>query len=300
MAWIILTILLLIAGGISLTIGLGADKTSPSGDETRIWGVGIALVCAVLWLGLSVFMSLHTVGQRQVGIVYNFSGTITGKVDPGIAWTMPWQHIKKENVGLQREEFDLDASNAAVSQDQQAIYAKLTLNYQVEPSKVVDLFKTVGPAWKLTLLDSRVLQDFKEVTSGFTAAQITTNREALRQQTKERLIAELSKYDIRVVDVFVKNLDYTQGYKDAINAKNVQVQKSLQADAKVAQARAEGEQILAIAEKQAHANKVLSASLTPELIRLKAIEKLNPRATVVICTGNTCPSFLPGTLTGGK
>jgi regulator of protease activity HflC (stomatin/prohibitin superfamily) len=298
--WIILTILALIGGGIALIVGLGADKSSPSGAETRTWGVGSAVVIAAAWFVLSVFMSLHTVGQRQVGIVYNFSGTITGKVDPGIAWTMPWQHIKTENVGLQREEFDLDASNAAVSQDQQAIYAKLTLNYQVEPAKVVDLFKTVGPAWKLTLLDSRVLQDFKEVTSGFTAAQITTNREKLRQQTKDRLIAELAKYDIRVVDVFVKNLDYTQAYKDAINAKNVQVQKSLQAEAKVAQAQAEGDQILAIARKQAAANLTLARSLTPELIRLKAIEKLNPRATVVICTGNTCPSFLPGTFTGSK
>src|SRR5882757_2028778 len=55
---------------------------------------------------------------------------------------------------------------------------------------VVGLYKEVGPAWKTILLDSRVLQDFKEVTSQYTAAEITTKREQLRQDTKKRLTVE--------------------------------------------------------------------------------------------------------------
>src|SRR5437867_1893505 len=106
----------------------------------------VAAGALLIWLVVTGFFCIHTVGQRQVGIVYNFSGVITGKKDAGLVVTAPWQHIRRENVGIQSEEFDLNSANAAVSKDQQPIYARVTLNYQVQPQQVVKLYKTVGPA----------------------------------------------------------------------------------------------------------------------------------------------------------
>lgn len=302
MAWLVFTIILGIIGGIGLLVATSSGDTDhdTAAASRRLGGFGVFGVATLVWLVLTIAFSVHTVGQREVGIVHNFSGTITGKVDPGVAWTAPWQHVKKENVGIQREEFNLNAGNSAVSQDQQPIFARVTLNYQIEPRHVVDLYKSVGPGWKLTLLDSRVLQDFKEVTSEYTAQQITTKREELREKTRQRLVAELGQYDIKVVDFFVKNIDYSKAYAGAIDAKNRQVQASLQAEAKVSQAKAEAEQRIARARGEAEAITLKGKALAnhPEILRLEAIDKLNPNATVVICTGTTCPSFLPGTLAG--
>lgn len=290
MLWLILTILLGIIGGIGFIVFLSSTT-----GEGKFGGLATASVCGFVFMVVTIAFSVHTVGQRQVGIVHNFSGTITGKVDPGVAWTAPWQHVKKENVGIQREEFDLDANNSAVSKDQQPIFARVTLNYQIEPARVVELYKAVGPGWKATLLDSRVLQDFKEVTSTYTAQEITTQREGLREQTRKRLVAELGRYDIRVVDFFVKNIGYSKTYAAAIDAKNRQVQASLRAQAKVDQARAEAEQRVAAARGEAEAIALKGKALAahPEILRLEAIDKLNPQAQVVICTGATCPAFLP-------
>ena len=111
-----------------------------------------------------------------------------------------------------------------------------------------------------------------------------------------------------MVDFFVTNIDYTQSYKDAINAKKLQVQQSLQAEAKVAQAKAEAAQAVAAAHGRAEST-VLEAqaeakALTlkgdairrdPEILELEAIDKLNPNAQVVIRTGTgagNCPSFI--------
>jgi regulator of protease activity HflC (stomatin/prohibitin superfamily) len=307
--WLVSTLLLgIITAGCIVTFitSSGPDAAATTRRATTALVAGGAIV---VWVVLSVILSIHTVGQRQVGIVYNFSGTITGVKNPGVVMTAPWQHITTENVGVQRENFSLDPNNAAVSSDQQAIYANLALNYEVEPKDVLELYKTVGPNWKAILLDSRILQDFKEVTSGFSAQQITTHRLDLRTQTKSRLTTELGKYGIGVVDFFVTNLDYTQSYKDAINLKNVQVQQALQAQAKVAQARAEADQAIATARGQAEATKLRgqgeAAALrlkgaalrdNPQVLQLEAIDKLNPNATVIICTGQgsgNCPSFLP-------
>src|SRR5438093_27286 len=145
MFWLIATIVLGLVGGGGLLWGWNAPAVERAG------GFITAGICLLVWVVLSFFGSLHNVGQREVGIVYNFSGTIAGKKDPGVVMTFPWQHIKKENVGIQHDEFDLDASNSAVSADQQPIYAKLAVNLQVDPERVVDLYKRIGPGWKRIL-----------------------------------------------------------------------------------------------------------------------------------------------------
>jgi regulator of protease activity HflC (stomatin/prohibitin superfamily) len=302
MIWVILTVIAILVLGGALVAFLGA--TAP-GDRKDV-ALATLVITPLVWLAASIGLSVHTVGQRQVGVVYNFSGTITGKVDPGIAWTMPWQHINKANVGIQREDFVLDAGNAASSKDLQPIFANLTLNYQVEPAKIIELYKTVGPGWKETLLDSRVLQDFKEVTASFSAAEITTSRPQLRADTKSRLSDELKKYDIHVVDFFVKNLGYSETYRASIDRKNVQVQAALQAQAKVAQATAEANQAIATAKGEAQsvlvkaradaeANRLKRNSLTPLLVQNNAIDKLSDNVKI-ICTG-TCP-WLPASVLG--
>jgi regulator of protease activity HflC (stomatin/prohibitin superfamily) len=291
MTWIILTILLAVVLAGCFVWFIGSDK----GSDGRLGAIASALVAGVVWLIVTVVLSVHTVGQLQVGLGYSFSGTITGQTGHGVVWLAPWDNLQTENIGVQREDFVLDTSNSAVSSDQQEIFADLSLNYKVDPQHVLSLYKTVGPGWKAILLDSRVLQDFKEVTSTFTAEQITTKREQLRQLTKSRLTAELARYDITVVDFFVKNLSYTNSYQQAINAKNQQVQQALQAHAKVAQAQAEAAQTIATAQGQAEAIRLKGAALkdNPAVLQLEAIDKLSPNASVIICTGQTCPAFLP-------
>jgi prohibitin 2 len=294
-AWLVLTVIFGIVGIGGVVWARGATV-----GNSRFAGAAVAGGAVIAWLVLTFFLSLHTVGQREVGIVYNFSGTIAGKKSPGVVVTAPWQHIKTENIAIQKEIFAFDSSNSAVSKDQQPITATLVVNYQVEPNDVINLYKRVGPTWKTVLLDGRVPQDFKETTAQFTSPQITLNRPALRKITLARLRRELAQYDIRVVDVFVNNVGYSQAYTDAIEAKQVQVQAALQAQAKVAQAQAEAQQAVAKAKGEAEAISLRGKALrnNPEVLRLEAIDKLNPNASVVICTGNTCPSFLPTALTG--
>lgn len=302
MGWIIVSILLLIAmiGGVwTATRYSKSDHLTPADQMiARKAGIIASLAAVGGFLLLTALSSIQLIGQRQVGIVKDFSGTITGSINPGKHLIAPWQSVSIENIGILREDFSLDQTNSAVSQDQQPIFAQLSLNYQVEPQDAVSLYQRVGPAWKAILLDSRVLQDFKEVTSLYTAQQITTKREQLRQDTKKRLTGELTQYGIHVVDFFVKNLEYTNTYADAITAKNIAVQAALGAKAKVKQAQAEAQQTIATAQGDARAIALKGKALHdhPEVLNLEAIDKLNPNAQVIICTGTgagNCPSFLP-------
>jgi regulator of protease activity HflC (stomatin/prohibitin superfamily) len=289
MGWVVLSVIAVIIISIALvTVAMATDP------DTKFLSGGIAAAVIVLWIVISIFMSLHRLNTGQVGLVYSFSGKLTGsKENAGVVWLAPWQHLRRETVQIQSESFELGQGNSAVSKDQQPIFAKLVLNYQVDPKHVVDLYKHVGPNWKAKLVESRVLQDFKEVTATYPTTAITASREQLRVDTRTRLRKELSPYSIDVTDLFVSNIGFSQAYTDAIEAKQVQVQAAARAQAKVAQIEAEARQTVASAEGQAKANKILTNSISDRLIRLKSIEKLNPNVQVIYTTPGTS-IFVPG------
>lgn len=310
MTWLVLTVIFGIIGIMALVAALGSTDR-----YTKGWGWGIWALVTVVWVVLTLGLSIHSVGQREVGVVYNFSGTIAGQKSPGVVMTWPWQHVKTESVAVTKDTFVFDANNSAVSKDQQPITATIVVNYEVKPQDVLKLFKSVGPNWKTVLLDGRVPQDFKETTAGFTSPEITLNRPLLRKLTLGRLQREMcpqtaqEPWCVDIVDVFISNVGYSRAYTQAIEDKQVQVQQALQAEAKVAQAKAEADQSVATARGQAESTllraeaeaKALSVKgqalhNNPEILQLEAIDKLNPNAQVIICTGSgqgNCPSFLP-------
>lgn len=303
MGWIVWTVILVIVGVFGFGYGTLTKMNSDKAIGYSVFGVSV-----FVFVVITLIYCVHSVGQREVGLVYSASGAITGTKSTGWVGTAPWAHIKKANVGVQNEKFTLGVDNSAVSSDQQDIYADLSINYNLGKNGILELYKTVGPEWKSIIVDARVLQVFKEVTSTYTAAGIATHRPELREKSKERLKDELKQFDIEVTDFFVTNLDYSIEYKKSIEAKNVQVQKALEAQAKVAQSTAEANQKVAEANGEARAT-VIAATAdatsiaargkairnNPEILRLEAIEKLNPNAQLIICTGTTCPSIFPGT-----
>lgn len=312
MTWIFLTILMLLVVIPAIGYAIYSNKVWPAKVEHyqatggrgvkpinyALAGWGVAGSVFVLWLFVTGLMMLRTVGEREVAIVYNFSNTISGKRDKG--WTMiaPWEHIEKENVGIQHEEWSFGQDNSAVSRDQQKVFANLAVNYQIDGEKVLDLYSRVGRNWKAIIVDARVPQVFKEVTATYQTQDITAQREQLRLNTREKLAQELQPYDIKVVDVFVTNLGFSQVYTDSIEAKQKQVQDAQRAEARVRQVEAEARQKVAEAKGEADSNvarargdatsnRLRRQSLTPALIQWEAIQKLNPNVQIIVCPPQT-------------
>lgn len=302
MSWIVLTVLATIVFWIGFGMAMysrNREKVAEAqgrmyNDMPSTLGYGVMALVVVLWLVITGAFMLKTVGEREVGIVYNFTGTIEGKREKGWVTIAPWQHMEKENVAIQHSDFSFGADNSAVSKDQQDIFANLAINFRIDAENVLDLYRRVGPSWQTTIIDARVPQVFKEVTSTFNTPRITEERVALREQTRERLTEELQPYDIQVVDVFITNLGFSDIYSQSIEEKQKQVQDALRAEAKVKQIEAEARQKVAEAEGEARsniarargdakANRLRQRSLTPRLVQWEAIQKLNPNVQLIIC-----------------
>jgi regulator of protease activity HflC (stomatin/prohibitin superfamily) len=308
MAWLVGTILLLIAAGLAFAVatfapsrvqvaGGGADGAAKL-HPTRFWALVAGSALVLGWIILTFAESIYIIPAGHIGVVYGFGGgSIVGHRDSGTTLVAPWREVKVASVQLKSVIFDYTGDNAAVSKDQQAVNARVQVNYQLDPTKVVDLYRNVGPGWFNVLMEGRVAQDFKQVTSSFATTDITTHRPELRAKTLAAIKNELAKYSVTIADVQIKNLHFNKRYSDAITDKQVayqHAQAAIQnANAAVNTAKGEATATLVKAEAQAKANKLLAQNLPPNLVAYQYVQKLAPNVKAIVLSGTSAGVFLP-------
>jgi len=115
--------------------------------------------------------------------------------------------------------------------------------------------------------------------------------------------AALERYGIIVEDVYLADISFSPEYTQAIEQKQVAQQavererevlnqKRIQADQAEAQAKGEASAEVARAQGAAQANRLLTESITPELIEYQKVQKWDGK--VPIYQGGDASVLLPG------
>jgi regulator of protease activity HflC (stomatin/prohibitin superfamily) len=247
-----------------------------------------SVIVAVLLL-LVITKPFVIVRAGEVGVVYSF-GSIIGQLDEGFHLIAPWHFVTHTNIRVQRAVLERLQS---FSQETQDVFVRASLNFQVSPKAVQNLFRTVGADYYHVLIEPRVAQNFKDETVKYRSVDIAPNREKIRQTVRAKLEQELSPYSIHIVDLLLDNVDFSQEFKRSIENKQIATQKALEeeqlvaaekfkAQQRVETEKGEGEAKLARAEKEALANQKLAASLTPLLVQQSMIEKLSSKIQIMV------------------
>jgi regulator of protease activity HflC (stomatin/prohibitin superfamily) len=274
-----------------------AQRTFPETRDYR--GSKILLLASLLKPGgflilalmvfITFFDSVHQVPAGHIGVVYEFGG-IKGQIGEGLQFVAPWRDVLLANIQVQRRVFD---KLNAFSEESQDVFVRASLNVRVSPQTIQQLYRTVGPNFFSVLVESRVIQNFKDETVKYKSVEIAPNRENIRKAVRERLERELSPFSIEVVDLLLDNIDFNPEFKKAIEDKQIATQRALEEQQKIEgekhkaqqaieRAKGEGSAILFRAEKEAEANRKLAASLTPELVRYAMVQKLSDKIQVMM------------------
>lgn len=291
MLWFIFTVItaLVVAGAFLYSAGapsVRADGTGVLRGYGRGPGYALAGLSLAIWVLLTIFFFLFTtVEAGHVGLVKTFSN-YTGTMQAGWNLKAPWQSVEESDIRVQSHRILMDGESghgAAVSAETQPVYAVVTINYQLDPSHVLELYKTVGPHYYESIIEPRVQQVFKSKTVEYRTVDVAPNREEIRRNTQQSLDAQLEAYGIRVSDFLINDLDFAPAFVDAITEKQVATQRAEAARAKVEQAKAEADQAVATAEGEAKSISIKGKALreNPEIIQLTAIEKLNPNVQTI-------------------
>lgn len=262
--------------------------------------MGIVILCAVFALCGSVYMMGHLkkIDTGYTGVVYSMRNGV-GDETLSTGWHMisPFEELKKFTISNEqivlskdkREGSERDDSFKVSTSDDANIGISFQMSYRFIPDQVVDTFKKFKGMDGEDIVEQRVKTVLKskisEVTTNYSLMDIYSgNRSEINDKITEYLNEEFSKsYGIEVLDASIIDSHPDKDLKKAINNRVKALQEKQQAQAeqekikveaetKLIQAQADAKVQIAKAEAEAKANKIISASITDELIRMTEAE----------------------------
>lgn len=270
-------------------------RFTQAGQGESEFAVGCGAVVVILLLVLGIF-SIHPVDAGYVGVVTSGGKVQADTLKPGFNFLPPFLYgVTNVDTRVHGIPFGQDpaARFGAASIEYQDVFLTGTLNIHIDQDKAVDLYQKVGLDYDAKLVVPFFTTAIKEVVPQYKIGDILANREHIRQQTVEKLAAKLAPYGIIVDDVAIANIDFSDQYKQAIEAKQVAeqqvqteaqilAQRKIQANQITVTAQGNADAVIIAAKAQAEANRQLAASLSDPLIQYTLIQKLAPTIQTMI------------------
>ncbi len=281
-----------------------------------IIAAAIILVLIIFFTAYSPFVTIPT-GHTGVGTTF-------GKVEDyvlgeGFHIKNPIQEVVLMDNRTQKERVVMQA----FSKDIQQVDVICTINYEVDQATAQDLYRRVGNDYYNKVMNGRIHESVKSVFTKYTAEDIMGVRDQLSEEVRIKLAPELKAYGIQLGMVSIEDVDFTDAFTDAVEAKQVAEQKKLKTETEqkeleavaestaareliTAKNQAEVRKLLAEAEKEAAqyqadadayaikaesearaaANELIAKSLTEELIKYTEATNWNGELPQIV-GGNT-------------
>lgn len=255
--------------------------------ETGKWKVRPRMLFGLLWLLLMLFGCFSTIKTGEIGIKTRFGKIIGSTTNEGIVFKLPFEQIKKINIKVQKYENE-EAFSTSTKDLQIVNNIKVAINYQIDGSRAVNLFKTVGTNYNTTVLEPAIQETIKAVFSKYTAEEIVTKRSEISLDMNNTLDERIKEYGINSVAVSINNFDFSESYNQAIEKKAVAEQEVETSKNQLEKAKIDAEKKKVEAQGEAEANALLEQSLTDQIIAQQFIEKWNGQLPTTM-TGDAIP-----------
>lgn len=250
-------------------------------------------------IAVGAVLCTERVHTGYVGVVYSAKGVEQQTISQGWHFMSPLKHVSEFPITQQRVVFSNAPSDYGVKEHADwhidapanggTIAINLTVNYNFLPEHVVELYTKFGGMDGESLMESKIQNDIiayvKEVTPQFSVMQIYSDdragvNTAITNYLNEKLTAE---YGINVSSALIVDAQPDDTLMQKIRAKEQAKQDAeiaelnkqtalAQAETDKAKAQTEADVKMIEAQAEADANKVLSESITPELIQMKEAE----------------------------
>lgn len=274
--------------------------------------IGLAVVGAAAWAVLSGTY----VGQGELGVVYTMSSGVQEEtLDPGFHFVSPFAKVKDYPVAQQQlvlsnnaADFNEDELEKDTHVDAPAdggmVKMNMSINYNFMPDRITDLYEKFNGMDGDQLVESRIknsiLAYIKEVTPQFSVMDIYSDRRAeVGQAITDYLNSKLNdEYGIQVASASIIDVQLDEELQAKVQAKEQAKQDAekaeldkqtaiAQGEAAKAKAEADAQVTITNAQAEAEANRLLSESITQELIDMKEAEAHMEHGFVTVQGANT-------------
>ena len=212
--------------------------------------VTVCVLLVVLLLAFALFVKV--VPSGNVGVVVRLGAARDNHLNPGPYLKMPIDTVY--NMSTQKETYSTAFS--AFSSDMQNVEGRITVLYSLNPDAAVEMYRNVGRKYEDKLIVPACQESVKNVIGHYDAETLVSQRQSMSDGIAEDLGNTLAVTGIIVHNVSVENLDFSDAFEQAIEAKQVATQEKLRAQTQqeqqtlIAQAEAERARISAQAEAE--------------------------------------------------
>lgn len=214
-----------------------------------------AFIAGVVFMILLTFFGcMASVTTGNTGILTTFGKVEDQTLEAGFHIKAPWNKVIEMDNRVQKSTIEL----SCFSSDIQEVSMVYTVNYQIDKANAQEIYKTVGKDYYMTIVEPNVRESVKVATAKYTAEQLVQTRSELAIAIEELLRESLAKYNINVSSTAIEDMDFTDAFTNAVEAKQVAEQKKKQAEIEQAQQLAQAENDRKIAETKAKAEAEVS------------------------------------------
>lgn len=286
--------------GIALTIILFIALGFVRGQGWKMNPKQLISLVGVLFILGSCYTSIPT---GHTGVVTTFGNVENYTLEAGIHFKLPWQDTIKMDNRVQKNTQEL----ACFSSDIQEVNMTYTVNYQISKQDAMTIYKTIGTNYFDTVIAPCISESVKIVTAKYSAEALVASRSQMAEEIESVLKNKLAQYHIELVGTSIENMDFTDAFTEAVEAKQVAQQNKLRAETeaeqKVIEAKAEAEmkkveadadayELLKKAEAEAEANQKIANSLTEALIQYTYIENWDGKLPTIMNGSNGMNTML--------
>lgn len=206
---------------------------------------------AFLGILLTFFGCIASVDTGHVGIVRTFGKVENYTFDSGFHLKAPWQSVTQMDNRVQKTTIELPC----FSEDIQEVNTVYTVNYQISKANAQDLYRDIGTGYLETVVNPTIQESVKTIIAQYTAMELIESRSDVASRIETLLAEKLAKYNIDVSSTAIENMDFTDSFTNAVEAKVVAEQNKLKAEKENAQAleKAENDKLIAIKNAEAAA-----------------------------------------------
>lgn len=228
----------------------------------RSTGAVITVLAILLGGGLTALSCITSVATGHTGIVTTFGRVEDYTYEAGMHFKAPWKTVIEMDNRTQKATIHLQC----FSEDIQEVEVGYTLNYQINKANAQLIYKTIGSNYYDVVIVPRVQEAVKSVIAQYSAEELIQNRSELSSQIRDILTSQLKEYNIELKDTSLEDLDFTDAFTNAVEAKQVAAQNKLQAEIEQEQKTME--------QKAASDRALIEANAQAEIARIKAEAEL--------------------------
>lgn len=234
-----------------------------------MWGVKKRQWFATIGLIICLLGFIKTVPTGSTGIVTTFGRIENVSLDAGIHFMAPWKKVVNMDNRTQKQSIEMPC----FSSDIQEVNVIYTVNYQINKANAQEIYRTIGKDYFDTIVMPKALEAVKSVFAKYTAEALVESRSSLSKEIEAILVDDLNKQNIQITATSIENIDFTDAFTNAVEAKQVAEQNKLKAQTEQAQAtleaQAQAERQVIKAQADADAS-ILAAKADAEVAKISS------------------------------